>query len=162
LPRFRSQPRAIRSSWDQNNLPCRRDITTGTFVANTTEAEGITIGEQAGTTVYSYGNDTFKTAGGTVTLGNSGNNFGAIAVDTTVTSVIGVTANPAGANVSIKEYGGNNYASVNTGTAGNFSATSEQSIILETGNTGVSVGGTTTLSARMAASSSPPRAMTST
>ena len=134
--------------WDQNNLLFAGvNITTGTFVANTTEAEGITIGEQAGTTVYSYGNDTFKTAGGTVTLGNSGNNFGAIAVDTTVTSVIGVTANPAGANVSIKEYGGNNYASVNTGTGGNFSTTSEQSIILETGNTGVSVGGTTTLSA---------------
>jgi len=134
--------------WDQNNLLFAGvNITSGTFVANTTEAEGITIGEQAGTTVYSYGNDTFKTAGGAVTLGNSGNNFGAIAVDTTVTSVIGVTANPAGANATIKEFGGNNYASVNTGTGGNFSTTSEQSIILETGNTGVSVGGTTTLSA---------------
>ena len=46
------------------------------------------------------------------TLANSGNNFGGITLDTTAGG-----ANAAGANASVKEFGGNNYVAVNTGTA---------------------------------------------
>jgi hypothetical protein len=125
--------------WDENNLTLAGVfINTGTFTVNTTGAAGITVGEQAGTTIYSYANDTIKTDGGAVTLTQSGNNFGAITVDTT-------NGNAAGAAVNVKEYGGNNWASINTGTGGNFTATSETSIVFQSGN--AIIGGNTTLAA---------------
>jgi len=117
-------------------------VTNGTFAADTGESTASPITEASGSTVATYGNDTFITQASKVTLGNSGNNFGAITIDTT-----NANETPAGAGASIKEYSGNNYASVNTGTAGTFSATSEQSIILETGNTGIRAGGKVTLAA---------------
>jgi hypothetical protein len=131
--------------WSSQNLILSGvNISTGTFAANTgTSAAGAaTITEASGTTVYSYGADTFITNGSAITLGNSGNNFGGITIDTTNANLT-----PAGAAATIKEFGGNNIVSVNTGTGGSFKTTSEQSIILETGNAGVRVGGAVTLAA---------------
>ena len=119
-------------------------VSTGKLAANTKLA-GVGAGaitQAAGTTIWTYDSDTFITAGSTIALTNSGNNFGGITIDTTNA---GVT--PAGANATIKEFGGNNYVSVNTGTAGKLTGTSEQSIILETGNAGIIAGGQVTLSA---------------
>lgn len=105
----------------------------GTFAATVTGATS-TITQASGATMWIYGNPTFTTAGGNVTLANAGNNFG------------GITIVTAGGNASIRETGTDNYVSVNTG-AGNFSATDDTTGIIETGNLGMTVGGTTTLSA---------------
>jgi len=116
-------------------------VSAGTFSADTSATAAIPIVEGAGATVVVSGATTLTTQGGAITVNQSGNKYGSLAVDTTV------AAAPAGANVTIKEFDTAMIKSINTGTAGNLTLTSETGGLTETGNTGVFVGGATTLAA---------------
>jgi hypothetical protein len=107
---------------------------------STTAASAGAITQATGSSVNVYGNPTFLTDGGAVTLGNAGNNYGAITVDTT-------NGTAAGANVAITEAATDHYHGINTGTGGNFSATASAGDIIEDASAVVTIGGTTNLKA---------------
>lgn len=118
------------------------NVTAGGLTVNTSAGAAATITQATGTSINSWGNPDFVTALGAITLTNSGNNFGAISVDTTNGNHAGDTA---GANVAIDENATDSYAAINTGTAGNFSATATSGDIIEKTAATVAIGGTTSL-----------------
>jgi filamentous hemagglutinin family protein len=118
-------------------------ISNGGLTLNTVgDGTSGVIVQKSGTSLFVYGNPTFVTAGAAVTLTQSGNNFGAITVDTT-----NAGGTPAGATVNIRETATNNYAGVRTGTAGAFTALDDTGDIIETPSATIVVGGKTTLTA---------------
>jgi len=117
-------------------------VSGGTLSVDGSTGVNTTIAQATGSTIKSFGNSTFQTRAGAITLTNSGNNFGGL----TLTSNVGVGA-AAGADVAITEAGTLNLVSVNTGTAGKLSATSEKAAIIQSGTLPVVVGGATSLTA---------------
>jgi hypothetical protein len=118
-------------------------VSAGTFTASANNVATATITQLAGSSAKVFGNATFTTQGGKITLTNSGNNFGGL----TATSTNGAAA---GADIAITEAGTLNFLSVNTGTAGKLAATSEKAGIIQSGAGGLIVGGTSTLTAAAA------------
>jgi len=115
-------------------------VSGGTLSVDGSAGVAATIAQATGSTIKSFGNATFKTQAGKITLSNSGNNFGGL----TLTSNVGAAA---GADVAITEAGTLNLVSVNTGTAGKLTATSEKASIIQSGTLPIVVGGTTSLTA---------------
>ncbi|HEY3756030.1 MAG TPA: filamentous hemagglutinin N-terminal domain-containing protein [Opitutaceae bacterium] len=111
-----------------------------TLWVSTTAASAGAITQATGSSISVYGNPTFLTDGGAVTLNNAGNNYGAITVDTT-------NGTAAGATVMITEAATDHYHGINTGTAGNFWATASSGDIIEDAGAVVTIGGTTNLKA---------------
>lgn len=118
-------------------------VTVGTLSVDSSTGAAATITQAAGSSIKANGNSTFTTRAGAITLSNSGNNFGGL----TLTSNVGGVGAAAGADVAITEAGVLNLVSVNTGTAGKLSATSEKAAIIQSGTSGLVVGGATTLTA---------------
>ncbi|MGD1031917.1 MAG: filamentous hemagglutinin N-terminal domain-containing protein [Opitutaceae bacterium] len=116
----------------------------GTFTL-TTLASGGTVTQASGTSIFEYGTMTVTADGAKITLANAGNNFGGLTLDSTDA---GATA--AGAAVSVRETGTNNYISVKTGTAltSIFTATDDTANIIETGNLGIIAGGGASFTAK--------------
>lgn len=127
---------------DNANLLLGNVTDGGTFTLNTAGTAGQSISQAAGTSIWEFGAPTLTTQGGAITLNNTGNNFGAFVIDTTDAG-----AATAGANVTIQETSDDNYASLATGTAGNWTATSTASGITENAGATINVGGTTSLNA---------------
>lgn len=115
-------------------------VSGGTLTVDGSTGVATTIAQSTGSTIKAFGNATFKTQAGKITLSNSGNNFGGL----TLTSNVGAAA---GADVAITEAGTLNLVSVNTGTAGKLTATSEKAAIIQSGTLPIAVGGTTSLTA---------------
>ncbi|MBI5766603.1 MAG: filamentous hemagglutinin N-terminal domain-containing protein [Verrucomicrobia bacterium] len=117
-------------------------VTGGAFTADAKALAGGTITERSGSTIFVYGASSFQTNAGKITLDQTGNNFGALSLKSDNTTL-------TGADIAVTEGGTLNLAGVNTGTAGALTVTSETGGIIQTGNTGVTVGAgkTATLSA---------------
>jgi hypothetical protein len=115
-------------------------VSGGTLSVDGSTGVAATIAQATGSTIKSFGNATFKTQAGKITLSNSGNNFGGL----TLTSNVGAAA---GADVAITEAGTLNLVSVNTGNTGKLTATSEKASIIQSGTLPIVVGGTTSLTA---------------
>jgi len=115
-------------------------VTGGFLSVDASTGAAATIGQATGTTIKAFGNPTFKTQGGKITLTNTGNNFGGV----TATSNTGAAA---GADIAITEAGTLNFVSVNTGTTGKLTAISEKAAIIQSGTLPIIVGGATSLTA---------------
>ena len=117
-------------------------VASGTFTVDTSATAGAAVSQIAGTTMRIFGNPTINTQGAKVTLTNTGNNFGGITVNTT-------NGAAAGADIAITESGVMNLLSINTGSTGKFTATSENASIIQSGTGGITVGaaGVTSLTA---------------
>jgi filamentous hemagglutinin family protein len=119
-------------------------VTGGAFTADVKALAGGTITERSGSTIFVYGNSSFQTNAGRITLDQSGNNFGAL-------TLVSNNTTAAGADIAVTEGGTLNLAGVNTGTAGKLTVVSQNGGIIQTGNTGVTVGTATTASLTAAA-----------
>jgi len=115
-------------------------VTGGTLTVDGSTGVNTTIAQATGSTIKAFGNSTFKTQAGKITLTNSGNNFGGLTLTSNVTAA-------AGADVAITEAGTLNFVSVNTGTAGKLTAISEKAAIIQSGTLPIVVGGATSLTA---------------
>jgi len=112
-------------------------VSNGGFTASIATADtgalaGSKIKQAAGTSISSFGSTAFRSNGGSITVANAGNSFGALTIAST------------NGNVSIAEGGTVNFASVTTGT-GNLTVSSGGSII-QSGGT-ITVGGTASYTA---------------
>ena len=129
-----------------NNLSLASiSVTGGGFTATTSLSAGATITQNATTPLFVYGASAFRTNAGAITLTTPGNNFGGLTLLSNNTTL-------TGAPISIVEGGTMNLVNVNTGTAitSSFTATSSGAGIIESSNPGITVGGTTTLTAQAA------------
>lgn len=115
-------------------------VTNGTFNLDVSATAGQKVVQAATTAMKIYGNTTVNTQAGTVTLTNTGNNFGGVTITTN-------TSAAAGADIAITESGVLNFLTVNSGTTGKLTAVSENASIIQSGTTGLTVGGTTSLTA---------------
>jgi filamentous hemagglutinin family protein len=118
-------------------------VSAGTLTVDTSSAAGKAITELSGATIQVYGDSTFNTQGGAISLARTGNGFGGI---TAVTTLGGAAA---GADVTITESGTIKFVSVAAGTAGKLAAVSENDAIIQSQDslTGLTAGGTATFSA---------------
>jgi fibronectin-binding autotransporter adhesin len=98
-----------------------------------TLGSGFSISQGTGTSIFEFGAGSFTTNGAAITLANAGNNFGALSIDTTFI-VAGVPTTAAGAAVSVRESGTNNYSVVTAGTAGTLTAVDDLASIIESGS----------------------------
>jgi len=119
-------------------------VTAGGLSVDTSALAGRNVTQTTGSTLFAFGTTALRTAGGAITLSNTGNNFGALSIAS------------GGGNVAITEAGTINLASVVTGI-GNFSATSSGGGIIQTTSAaatgftgGINVNGTTALTAQSA------------
>jgi hypothetical protein len=116
-------------------------ISGGTFSVDASGSLGTKISQWGSTSIKSFGNPTFLTQGGSVTLANSGNNFGGVSISTNVGAA-------AGADIAVTETGVLNFLTVNSGTAGKLTAISENASIIQSGTTGLTIGGTASFAAQ--------------
>jgi hypothetical protein len=104
------------------------NLTVNSLASNAGNGGGAnsgTITQQSGTSIKTFDTASFTTVNGTITINNTGNNFGAITATTG-----GVNTSSAGAGITLREYGSMRIASI-TNNGANSTLTSETGSILE-------------------------------